>query len=255
MYTETEKYLQVMADIEQAYKQTVRADRMQRRSEKVSHLIFRHFWIAMSLPSVLAVVLAFFAKYSQTPWLFQICWLLIALSYLAMFIYPFLTLWVLKHSLSKVMRSPFASLLEWNVKMTMTVDAQYLHTLASLSSGTLKLGMLELKSERNSFEKRTWLVTGALEKIGIFPGLLALITGLTTLEKNLSSAGIPDAMQWVFAVAVANFFFFILCAYSQMKLVHYDRMVALTELALEQQRDVNAASLQNCAQELNVIPH
>ncbi|MGJ7551029.1 hypothetical protein [Pseudomonas alloputida] len=243
MYTEIEQYLQVMADIEQAYKQNARADRMQRQSNKVSHIIFRYFWIAMISPSVLAVALAFFAKYSQTPWIFQICWILITLSYVAMFIYPFLTLWVLKQSLIKAVRSPFASLLEWNVKATMNVDAQYLHSLTSLSSDTLKLGILELTSERNSFEKRTWMVTGALEKIGIFPGLLALITGLTTLEKNLSSAGIPDAMQWVFAVAVANFFFFILCAYSQMKLVHYDRMVALTELALEQKSNSSAATI------------
>lgn len=119
----------------------------------------------------------------------------------------------------------------------MQVDAQYLPELAALSRETLKLGALELKSERSGFEKRTYMVTGALEKVGIFPGSLALFIGISTLIKTLDGAGISARMDWVFSVAVANVFFFFMCGYVQMMLVQYDRMIALTELAIELKKE------------------
>lgn len=237
MITESEKYLRIKAEIEQAYKQSVRISRKQHQASRNYQLETRYFRFAMISPSVFAVLLAILGKFIDAYWLFSVCWLLIAMSYLALFLYPFLGIFLYRHSLKKLLAAPFASLLERNVKTAMQVDAKYLPELAALSHDTLKLGALELKSERSGFEKRTYLVTGALEKVGIFPGSLALFIGLSTLVKTLDGAGIPARMDWMFAVAVANFFFFFLCGYVQMMLVHYDRMIALTELAVEYKKE------------------
>lgn len=243
MTTENEKYLQIKAEIEQAYKQTVKSSRKERKATKSYRLETRFFWFAMISPSILAVVLAILGKFIHAYWMFNVSWVLIAISYLALFLYPFLGVLLYRDSLRKAFASPFASLLEWNVKTVMQVDAQYLPVLTALSRDTLKLGALELKSERNGFEKRTYMVTGALEKIGIFPGSLALFVGLSTAVKALDGAGITARMDWVFAVAVANIFFFFMCGYVQMMLVHYDRMIALTELAIERKKEHLEAEL------------
>jgi hypothetical protein len=237
MTIENEKYFRIKAEIEQAYKQAVRINRKQYRASSSYQLGIRYFWFAIISPPLLAVSLAILGKYIDSYWLYNVCWGLIAVSYVALFFYPFLGMVLHRHSLKKAFTAPFASLLEWNVKTVMQVDTQYLPKLAALSRDTLKLGALELKSERSGLEKRTYMVTGALEKVGIFPGSLALFVGLSTLVKTLDGAGLPARMDWVFAVAVANIFFFVMCGYVQVMLVHYDRMIALTELAVEQKTE------------------
>lgn len=233
MTTENDKYLRIKARIEQAYKRTVRTNHKQHKTSRNSRLGTQYFWFAMICPSVLAVLLAILGKSIDVYWLFNVSWVLIAVSYLALFSYPFIGMVLYRHSLKKVFAAPFATLLEWNVKPVMQVDAQYLPELAALSHETLKLGALELKSERSGFEKRTYMVTGALEKVGILPGSLALFIGISTLIKTLDGAGISARVDWVFAVAVANIFFFLMCGYVQMMLLQYDHMIALTELAIE----------------------
>ena len=237
MTTESEKYIRSKAQIEQAYKQTVRISRNQRKTNRNYRLETLYFWSAIISPSVVAVLLAILGKSIVAHWMFNVSWVLIAMSYLALFLYPFVGVLLYRHSLKKVISAPFASLLEWNVKTVMQIDAQYLPELSALSRETLKLGALELKSERNGFEKRTYMLVGALEKVGIFPGFLALFIGISTLIKTLDGAGISARMDWVFAVAAANVFFFFMCGYVQMMLVQYDRMIALTELAIELKKE------------------
>lgn len=237
MTTESDKYIRIKAQIEQSYKQTVRVRRNQRKTNRNYHLETQYFWLAMISPSVVAVLLAILGKSIAAHWLFNISWVLIAMSYLALLLYPFVGVLLYRDSLKKVISAPFASLLEWNVKTVMQIDAQYLPELTALSRETLRLGALELKSERNGFEKRTYMVVGALEKVGIFPGFLALFIGISTLIKTLDGAGISARMDWVFAVAVANVFFFFMCGYVQMMLVQYDRMIALTEFAIELKKE------------------
>ena len=119
----------------------------------------------------------------------------------------------------------------------MQIDADYLPHLTALPRETLKLGALELKSERSSFEKRTYLVTGALEKLGIFPGIIALFAGCVAINKVLTEAGITASPQhWAFVVATASLFY-IMCGYVHMTCVRYDRVIALTELALACKKD------------------
>ncbi|AXI61935.1 hypothetical protein DLD99_16125 [Pseudomonas kribbensis] len=238
MTSESEKYIQIKAQIEQAYKQAVRTTRTQRKSNKTYRIEIQYFWLAMISPSILAVLLAIISTFYNAQWLYITSWGLIAMSYLALFLYPFIGIVLYRHSLIKVITAPFASLLEWNVKMVMHVDAQYLPQLISLPHETLKLGALELKSERCGFEKRTYMVTGALEKIGIIPGSLALFIGISTLTKTLDSVGVSASMDWIFAVTVANIFFFFMCGYVQMMLVQYNRMIALTELAVELKKEL-----------------
>lgn len=237
MTSETAKYLHIKAEIEQAYKRTIRTSSRRHKESRSYRLKTRYFWLAMIGPSILAVALALIGKFTNYSWLFTVSWVLLAISYFAVACSPFLGFFLYRQSIMKVFTAPFANLLEWNVKTPMEVDAYHLPQLKELSRDTLKLGALELKNERSGLEKRTYMVTGALDKVGIFPGSLALFIGLSTIVKTLGEFGIAASMDWLFAVAVTNVFFFILCFYVQVMLVHYDRMIALTELAIEQKTE------------------
>ncbi|POM10301.1 hypothetical protein CUU62_20790 [Pseudomonas sp. WP001] len=233
MTTEIEKYLQINAEIEQTYKQALRSKRQQSREGKDARLDRAYFWFALVGPSILAIPLTIIGKWTQAYWLYNVSAGLIAVSYLAMFFYPLLGVLLYRDSLKKVFTAPFANLLELNVKTLMQVEARYLPQLATLSRETLKLGALELKSERDSLEKRTHMVTGALEKVGILPGLLALVVALSSLDTMLVSVGITEHMEWLLAIAAINTFFFVMCCYVQFIIVRYERMIALTELAVD----------------------
>lgn len=233
MSAEIEKYLQINAEIERSYKQALRNKRQQTRAGKDARLDRAYFRFALVGPSVLAIPLTIIGKWAQAYWLYNVSAGLIAVSYLAMFFYPLLGVLLYRHSLKKAITAPFANLLELNVKTLMQVEARYLPEMAALSRETLKLGALELKSERDSLEKRTHMVTGALEKVGILPGLLALIVALSSLDDMLVRVGIAERTEWLLAIAATNTFFFVMCCYVQFMIVRYERMIALTELAVD----------------------
>lgn len=237
MSNEVETYLQITANIENAYKTAVGESRAQRRSSRASRIDKNVFWFGVIGPSIVAVLLAPAGLIDSMRWIFTVSWTLIAISYLTLFIYPLVRLWLSRHELKRLVSAPFISQIEANVKTVMQVDAHYLPQLVALSTETLKLGIVELKNERSGLEKRTHLVTGALEKLGIFPGILALFAGLTAIHKFLTDAGITTSLwHWGFIVAAAGIFY-LMCGQSQMTLVRYDRMIALTELAIERKKE------------------
>lgn len=237
MTTEVDTYLQITADIEQAYKTAVGANRAQRQASRAYRIDTKVFWFAVVGPSILAVLLAPAGLIDAMDWIFTLCWGLIAISYLALFLYPLVSLWLYRHEVRRLAAAPFTRQMEANVKTIMQVDAHYLPQLVALPEEILQLGVLELKNERGALEKRAHLVTGALEKIGVFPGLLALLAGLTAVHKTLTELGIETSLwHWAFAVATAGSFYFM-CGFAQMMTVRYDRIVALTELAIQRKKE------------------
>lgn len=101
MTTENDRYLRIKAQIEQAYKQTVRTNRKQRKTSRNYRLETQYFWFAMVSPPVLAVLLAILGKSIDAYWLFNVSWVLIAVSYLTLFFYPFMGILLYRHSLKK----------------------------------------------------------------------------------------------------------------------------------------------------------
>lgn len=224
-------YLYVIAAIEKEEREAARAKRKQHGASRIGQIGKRYCWFAIVGSLVLAILVAFVGRLLKIHWFFVVGWGLLFVSYLAVFLYPFVNMWLYRHSLKKFWTAPFFSLVESNVKVHMQIDAKYLPELMRLPPETLKLGIVELKGERAALEKRTHLVAGVLDKVGIFPGLLALIVGISKLMEVVKHAGVAISMDWVFGVAVANIFFFVVCGYAQVMLVRYDRMIAITELA------------------------
>ncbi|MNE09540.1 hypothetical protein D3C80_1022190 [compost metagenome] len=234
MEEEIDRYFAINAAIERSEKHRAKQKRLAEKSTRAYRLGSRVFWFGVVMPAVLSVLLAPIGLYEPLRGVFYVCWGLLFLSYSMIVLYPALAAWLYRASLKKAFTLPYSSLLDVNAKQPMQSDAEYLPQLIKLSALTLKLGMLELKSERNSFEKRTAMVVGPLEKIGIIPGILASFVGAQSVATALAGGAASGShLDWIYALAGFNVLTFALCVFVQFTLVRYDRMIALTELAID----------------------
>ncbi|MEE4679147.1 hypothetical protein V2K56_05775 [Pseudomonas alliivorans] len=237
MSNEIEKYLHIKARIEQADKHVVDTLRQEHSASRRLQMSTKCFWFCVLATLLLAVLIALAGLLEPMRWIYYTSWGLIALSYGALFVYPVLCIGRYRDSVRNVVAAPFASLAGINVRTRLLIDEQFLPLLTALSSHTLALGVLELKNERSGFERRLRLATGVLQNIGIVPGLLALSAGLISLCKTLLGMGsFVIYLDWVFTLAAVNLFLYLLCGYAQTVLTRDDRMIALTELAIERKK-------------------
>ncbi|MEE4997449.1 hypothetical protein V2K22_11945 [Pseudomonas alliivorans] len=237
MSNEIEQYLHIKAQIEQAYRHVVETLRQEHSTSRRLQMSTKRFWFCVLAPLFLAVLIALAGLLEPMRWIYYTSWGLIAVSYGALFVYPVLCIGRYRDSVRNVVAAPFASLAGINVRTRLLIDEQFLPLLTALSSHTLALGVLELKNERSGFERRLRLATGVLQNIGIVPGLLALSAGLISLCKTLLGMGaFAIYLDWVFTLAAVNLFLYLLCGYAQTLLTRDDRMIALTELAIERKK-------------------
>jgi MFS family permease len=233
MTHEVDQYLQIKAEIELAYNNVVKEKRRQGKTGLAQKTALRVYWFGIIAPPIFALLLAPIGIGQGRAWAFYVCVVLLAIAAIAFVCLLILLVWSNHDSLKRFKANPVGCQLEWNVKTVMHIDAQYLPRLIALPTDILKLGALELKSECSALEKRAHIVTGALEKVGIFPGALALLLGLAGVVKVLADAEIKISMMyWVMVVGAATIFY-SMCGYAQMTRVRYERLIALTELAIE----------------------
>lgn len=95
--------------------------------------------------------------------------------------------------------------------------------LLNLKVQELEIGLIEIKHEKSSLEKRISILIGPIEKLGILPGILATV-GMTLK--------IEDQAAWISGIAYGYIALTIISLKFQNTLAHYERMIALTEAAL-----------------------
>ena len=112
---------------------------------------------------------------------------------------------------------------------TALVDIVYLPRLMRKPLDTLELALLEVKAERDFFERRISLVVGAIEKIGLAPGLFAALISLQNLKPG---------QEWIYGLAYATPVLYIMGALAHFLVMRLDRMAKLLELAIARQKAV-----------------
>jgi hypothetical protein len=116
-----------------------------------------------------------------------------------------------------------------NAKQTAQVDFHHLPELERCSRYGLENVLLEVKAEREFFERRIGLYVGAIEKVGIIPGLLALPSIFKDANWN-----------WVTTVAVAMPFIYVAALRGHAYVIRLDRNVKLLELIIGRKKQTEA---------------
>ena len=142
---------------------------------------------------------------------------------LATFLVP---LWLYRRQIEEVIKNPIVVPL-WNADITATVDAKFLSILMRHPLEDIEFVLLEVRAEREFFERRVSLIVGAVEKIGmlgLIPGWLAAWKWFQTLPN--------DPPSWVITLAYVIVIMYLLGWIAHFIMMRLDRMLKLLDLAL-----------------------
>lgn len=123
-------------------------------------------------------------------------------------------------------KSPYAPFLRL-VESSAEHDLTYVRELAPYSKHVLQYMLIHYKQERNGYERRSGMLAGAIDKVGIVPAL----AGLVLLTWNLMK--VPGSTAWgTFFGPLLLAFYFLSLASSHMT-QKMDRVIALLEFVIQ----------------------
>lgn len=195
----------------------------------------RLFLELVVFPFCLALTLAFALYLTGEKWLTMVSLTALLVAYFGILIYPLVALLIHRSSAWKALKNPFSILLT-NARMAAAVDQRYIRALRSRSEAELRFLKFQVDSERAAFEKRLALVVGSVEKVGVFPGFLAIAVVLVRLGDQQ-----PD---WVYAVAYATPALYVMGAMSHFLLMRLERQAGLVKLVLDFKKESSNKGLQ-----------
>lgn len=209
------KFINILKSIE------IEEKRAQKKESK-SKLEFRAFILIIGLVA-LSIILALLSHVFEYKPLLLCSLILLMLTYCVFIITPFIFAYKNRSKIKKAFTLPFSSAINQNVKKEFIIDQRYLPELITLDKKELELGLLEIKHERNFLEKRILLITGPVDKLGILPGIISTLAATTKLA---------DPNGWLMGITYGYIALVVLSLFFHQIMMHYDRMIALTELAI-----------------------
>lgn len=124
----------------------------------------------------------------------------------------------------RIMQNPFDGLLARMHEASVN-EAKYINELLAFEVIVLEYALTQYKAERNAFERRTAILAGTLEKVGIVPAMLAYFAVASTVLK--------DAGQFVVVIVWTVPAFYCLAFFGGMINLKMDRVLALLELSIK----------------------
>ncbi|MES2826297.1 MAG: hypothetical protein V4732_22070 [Pseudomonadota bacterium] len=201
---------------------------------QVTHLL----WLIIILPALLSISVAVFSYLWNQQWLYTTSITALLLSYLGAILYPFISAWIFRESIKKIIKNPLIPQL--NIAATcINADILFLTILGKNPLLDLEIAYLEIKVERDSFEKRVGIVVGAIDKLGIAPGLLAALISLQKLipAGSLQLKDQPFEYQLIFILSFALPLLYIMGATAHMSIMKLDRTLKILELVITRKKN------------------
>lgn len=196
------------------------------------------FWICL-FPFIIAAMLALLNKYCFKESLIgDISLVILSFTYLAIMLQPLHSAWIFRKSIFLLFRNPFVIILN-NSKNIAISDNASVKKLLEKPIDHLKFLSLELKAEHNAFTKRISLIIGAIEKIGILPGILALLVVFIRL-------GDKEQSEWVYVLIYINPALYIAGAGMHLLLNRLERINMLIEYIVEQKELASTKKSKEC---------
>ncbi|HDY7997715.1 TPA: hypothetical protein ACGUON_004710 [Vibrio vulnificus] len=112
-----------------------------------------------------------------------------------------------------------------NAESNASTDMAHYRKLLSYSLEELRYLLLQLVSEKEAFSRRISLINGSIEKVGLLPGILALVVMFTKLPSEQSP-------PWVVGIALAIPFLHIFGVGMMFLISRLERSIKLVELAI-----------------------
>ena len=199
------------------------------RNKNKNRTIVIYLWLTFII-FMIALLLSLINKwFFQKDTVVTISLYVLILSYLMIVMQPLLMAWINRQTLKKFILNPFELFLA-DIENTAKIDYSYINVLLTQDLNHLKFARAIIAAEKQAIEGRTALLIGAVEKIGIFPGILAAVTTLTSLTKNQP--------EWVYAIAYLNPVIFFVGGIIHSTLMRLDKMVEILNYVIKQKEKV-----------------
>ncbi|MGH1439761.1 MAG: hypothetical protein ACRBBR_06595 [Cellvibrionaceae bacterium] len=160
-----------------------------------------YIW-GVGVPLVLATTVGMTNKLTiQSDILNVAALLLLVLVYVGILALPFCEIISHRKDIIRFFKNPFKRMI-LNIKENTESDTQYISVFNEKSIDTLRFIKSQIELEKDTLMKKLGLILGAVEKVGLLPGILALLAMLSKLEAGQS--------EWVYALAYSIPFLHIL---------------------------------------------
>lgn len=143
------------------------------------------------------------------------------ISYLFAMLQPFVWIIVNARTIRNFFVDPLKPTLV-NLSVKTIVDTKLLREVTKVSNENLELCLLELKAEKEHLEKRASLIAGSIEKIGLAPGALAIVIGISR----------ADFGDWTSMLACVVMFFYVCAVGAHFLAMRLERFIRLVDLAI-----------------------
>lgn len=210
-------YISLLKEHESKYKEKIKPN----KTSKYDKLLFASLVLLVFISFVFIGLYAMFKP--DYRFLANISIVLIFFSYVLLLLMPIIKIFEERKSIKYFFTMPLSSSIDQNIKRESLIDNDFLPRLISLGKELLELGLMEVRHEREFLSKRITLLVGPIDKLGILPGVISMII---TISKPV---GMYD---WVMGLAYGYIALIVISLSFFNLLVKYDRIIALTELAL-----------------------
>lgn len=149
----------------------------------------------------------------------------LSVSYVGTMLQHLLILFVNWQDFIKVLSKPF-SLIIHNTKVTVRYDSLLYKALMYFSVQELKYISSRMKTERNTLNSKVSLLIGGIDKIGIFPGLVAI-------SISFNQIGNSGASSWAQPIAYVSIILYIFGFLFHNAIIRADEKIQLIDFIID----------------------
>lgn len=117
-----------------------------------------------------------------------------------------------------------------SVQLSCVHDLPFVAELNGCEEEAVQYVLAQYKQERNGYERRAGMIAGAIDKVGIFPAIAALIITVSNLSK------LPGTTAWGGFFGPLLVVFYVLALTSVQMTQRMDRVIALLEFSLQSRK-------------------
>ncbi|MDF7679944.1 hypothetical protein PT300_04670 [Enterobacteriaceae bacterium ESL0689] len=210
-------YIKLLNNHELKYKEKIKSN----KASKLDKILFVSLIVMVVFSFIFIGLYAAFKP--DYDFLATIAIVLIFASYVLLFLMPAVKVYDERKAIKYFFTMPLSSSVEQNIKSESMIDNDFLPEFILLGKDTLELGLMEVKHEREFLSKRIALLIGPVDKLGILPGIISMAIAIS------KQAGVYN---WLMGLASGYIVLIIISLIFFDILFKYDRIIALTELAL-----------------------
>lgn len=193
-----------------------------KQRERHINSVFKYMVI---FPFLLSMLFLFIKSFLNNDFIVIAGLVFLTISYIGIIVQNIMMLFVNRSDFIELFSSPF-SLIIGNAVATVRYESVLYRALMYRSTQEIKYILNRLKAERNVLSNKISLLIGGIEKIGLFPGLVAMFMSFGQLGSN-------NVPSWVEPIAYASIALYIFGFLFHNAIIRADERIQLLDYIVD----------------------